>query len=180
MTKKETNQIITLLAGNYENIANKTIEQKEVMVNTWFTCLGDLPFRIVLNATKQVIIEMPYSPTIHDIRKRAVEMQNPQNYPDMLEAWNEAYSMICNCSYMTQEEFNSHSPLVQKFFGTVSQVQYYGFCKDLNLDLFKANFFKQYKTMQAQEEEQKLLPDEYKKIVSKISENLDSKNVLKS
>ena len=173
MTKKETNQIITLLAGNYENIAKKTIEQKEIMVNTYFECLKDLPFFAVLNATKMSIIEMPYCPNIHDIRKRVINLQNLNQYPLVEEAWNEAYDMIRHCFDMSQEEFDSHSPLVKRFFGTVSQVQYYGYCQNLNLDLLKHDFYKQYETMIKQEEELKILPEEYRKLLNKTSNKLD-------
>ena len=39
MKKSEMVQIITLLAGNYEDIANKSQTQREMMLNTWQECL---------------------------------------------------------------------------------------------------------------------------------------------
>lgn len=69
MNRQETTQIITLLAGNYSSIADKTKEQKIMMLNTWFECLGDLDYQLVLQAVKKAIIDSPYPPTIHDIRK---------------------------------------------------------------------------------------------------------------
>lgn len=53
MNKQETTQIITLLAGNYNAIADKTKEQKLMMLNTWYECLKDLEYQIVLKAVKK-------------------------------------------------------------------------------------------------------------------------------
>jgi hypothetical protein len=60
---------VTLLAGNYDSIANKDKTQKQLMVATWQECLGDLEYELVLQAVKKTIIESPYPPTIHEIRK---------------------------------------------------------------------------------------------------------------
>lgn len=96
MNQQETTQVITLLAGNYDSIAKKDKVQKQLMINTWLECLGDLEYKLVLQAVKKTIIESPYPPTIHDIRKNAIEMVNPSTKKTAIEAWNEAYGMICN------------------------------------------------------------------------------------
>lgn len=88
MSRTEMVQIITLLAGNYEAISNKSQKQKELMLNTWYECLGDLDYKLVLQAVKKTIIESPYPPTIHDIRKNAIEMINPSSQNTAIEAWN--------------------------------------------------------------------------------------------
>ena len=93
MKKSEMVQIITLLAGNYESIANKSQVQKEMMLNTWQECLGDLDYKIVLQAVKKTIIESPYPPTIHEIRKNAIEIVNPVKN-NALTDWDECYNMI--------------------------------------------------------------------------------------
>lgn len=53
MNKTETIQVITLLAGNYDSIAKKDSTQKQLMVNTWLECLGDLDYNLVLQAVKK-------------------------------------------------------------------------------------------------------------------------------
>ena len=58
MNKQETVQIITLLAGNYESIANKSEMQQKMMLNTWYECLGDLDYNIVLQSVKKIMIEL--------------------------------------------------------------------------------------------------------------------------
>lgn len=118
MTRQETVVILTLLAGNYESFARRTEtdEQVKIMLDTWQECLGDLEYNVVLQAVKKTMITSPYPPTIADIRKNAVEIINPSTQKSAIEAWNEAYGMICVGLYMTEEQFNTHSPEVRKFF----------------------------------------------------------------
>ena len=177
MTKQETIQVITLLAGNYNSISEKSKEQKQMMVNTWFECLGDLDYRLVLQAVKKTIIESPYPPTIHDIRKNAIEMVNPSNARTPIEAWEEAYKMICNGSYMTQEEFDAHTPEVKKFFGSREQLRAYATNVDFNMDVVRSNFLKQYEVITKREKEQKLLPEQMQNIIGQLAEKMDIKRL---
>ena len=174
MNKQETVQVITLLAGNYDSIAKKDATQKQLMINTWQECLGDLDYKLVLQAVKKTIIESPYPPTIHDIRKNAVEIINPSTQRTAIEAWNEAYSMICSGLYMTQEQFEMASPEVKKFFGNVRQVKELA---QTDLDtvntVTKGQFLKQYEVIVDRQKEQRLLPQQMqdftKQLVDKMS-----------
>ena len=178
MNRQETTQIITLLAGNYSSIAEKTKEQKQMMLNTWQECLGDLDYKLVLQAVKKTIIESPYPPTIHDIRKNAVEMINPTTKRTAIEAWNEAYGMICSGLYMTQEQFEMASPEVKKFFGNVRQVTELA---KTDLDtvntVTKGQFLKQYEILVNREKEQKLLPAQMQDFIGKLAEKMTVKQL---
>lgn len=177
MTKQETIQVITLLAGNYNSISEKSKEQKQMMINTWFECLGDLDYKLVLQAVKKTIIESPYPPTIHDIRKNAVEMVNPDTTRTAIEAWNEAYGMISNGLYMTEEQFNEHSPEVKKFFGSTTQLRAYAKNVDFNMDVVRSNFLKQYEVITKREKEQKLLPEQMQNMIGQLAEKMDIKQI---
>lgn len=177
MNKTETVQVITLLAGNYDSIAKKDNAQKQLMINTWQECLGDLDYKLVLQAVKKTIIENPYPPTIHDIRKNAIELTNPTTQRAAIEAWNEAYKMICNGSYMTQEEFERHSPEVQKFFGSATQLRAYATNVDFNMDVVRSNFLKQYDVIVNRERQQKLLPEKMQKMMGDLAEKLNVKRL---
>lgn len=174
MKKSEMVQIITLLAGNYESIANKSQAQREIMLTTWQECLGDLDYEIVLHAVKKSIIESPYPPTIHDIRKNAIEIINPTTRRTGIEAWNEAYSMICNGLYMTEEQFNLASPEVKKFFGNLRQVRELA-QTDINTvnSVTKGQFLKQYDIIVEREKEIKLLPAKMNNFVKMLGEKMD-------
>lgn len=177
MNKTETVQVITLLAGNYDSIAKKDTTQKQLMINTWQECLGDLDYRLVLQAVKKTIIESPYPPTIHDIRKNAIEMVNPSNARTPIEAWEEAYKMICNGAYMSQEEFDTHSPEVKKFFGSREQLRAYATNVDFNMDVVRSNFLKQYEVITEREKQQKLLPEQMQNMIGQLVEKMDIKQI---
>ena len=178
MNKAETVQVITLLAGNYDSVAKKDATQKQLMINTWQECLGDLDYKLVLQAVKKTIIESPYPPTIHDIRKNAVEMVNPTTKRTAIEAWSEAYSMICGGLYMTQEQFDMASPEVKKFFGNVRQVKELA-QTDIEVvnTVTKGQFLKQYDVLIDREKEQKLLPQNMQDFIGQLADKMSVKQL---
>lgn len=178
MNKQETVEVITLLAGNYDSIAKKDSTQKQLMINTWQECLGDLDYKLVLQAVKKTIIESPYPPTIHDIRKNAIEIAKPSNQKTAIEAWNEAYSMICRGTYMTEEEFAKASTEVKKFFGNVRQVKELAQTNtDVVNSVTKGQFLKQYEVITSREKEQKLLPKSMIDFTKQLVNKMDMKQI---
>lgn len=178
MNRKETTQIITLLAGNYNSITEKSKEQKQMMINTWQECLGDLDYKLVLQAVKKCIIDSPYPPTIHDIRKNAIEMINPTTQRTAIEAWNEAYNMICGGIYMTEEQFKTASPEVQKFFGNVRQIAELAKTDtDIVNTVTKGQFLKQYDILVEREQERKMIPANMQEFIEKLAVNMDIKRL---
>lgn len=178
MNKQETIQVITLLAGNYNSIAEKDKTQKQLMINTWLECLGDLDYRLVLESVKKTMITNPYPPTIADIRKNAIEMIKPTTSKTAIEAWNEAYSMICKGTYMEEEEFEKASPEVKKFFGNVRQVRELAQTNtDVVNSVTKGQFLKQYEVIVNREKEQKLLPQSMQDFTKKLAERMDIKQI---
>lgn len=178
MNKTETVQVITLLAGNYDSIAKKDNMQKQLMINTWQECLGDLDYQLVLQAVKKTIIDSPYPPTIHDIRKNAIEMINPTQTRTAIEAWNEAYKMICGGNYMTAEQFEMASPEVKKFFGNVRQVSELA-KTDLDVvnTVTKGQFLKQYDILVQREQERKMLPPQMQEFTKQLAEKMSAKMI---
>lgn len=178
MTREETVQAITLLAGNYDSIAKKDKIQKQLMINTWVECLGDLDYKLVLQAVKKTILESPYPPTIHDVRKNAIEMINPSTQRTAIEAWNEAYSMICNGLYMTDEQFEKASPEIKKFFGNVRQVAELSRTDiDTVNTVTKGQFLKQYEIIVNREKERKLLPPQMQEFIGRIADKMSIKQI---
>lgn len=181
MTRQETVQILTLLAGNYESFAKRTQtdEQVEIMVHTWVECLGDLDYNIVLHAVKKTIIESEYPPTIHEVRKNAIELLNPSDKRTPIDAWNEAVKMISNGIYMTQEQFDQASPEVKRFFGTVRGVREIAqIDSDTVNSVIKGQFLKQYDIITQQQQERKLLPQEMQNMIGQLANKMDVNNIL--
>lgn len=173
MNKIDTVKMITFLAGNYDSIANKDETQKQIMINTWHSCLNDIPFEIVMGAIKKCIIENPYPPTISEVRKNAVEIMKPSNSITGIEAWKIAYKTICNGLYLKEEQFEELPKNIKTFFGSVRQV------KDLALvdidtinTVVKGQFLKQYETLLEREEKENLLPNSYKKMIENVSNKM--------
>lgn len=178
MNRQETIQVITLLAGNYNSIAEKDKTQKQLMINSWLECLGDLDYRLVLESVKKTMITSPYPPTIADIRKNAIEMIKPTTSKTAIEAWNEAYKMICKGTYMEEEEFEKASPEVKKFFGNVRQVRELAQTNtDVVNSVTKGQFLKQYEVIVNREKEQKLLPQSMQDFTKKLAERMDIKQI---
>lgn len=180
MTKQETVQILTLLSGNYESFAKRTQtdEQVKIMVHTWYECLGDLDYNIVLQSVKKTIISSEYPPTIHEVRKNAIELLNPSNKRTPIEAWNEAVSMMSNGIYMTEDQFNQASPDVKKFFGNVRQVREMAqMDSDTVNSVIKGQFLKQYEIIQAREQERKLLPEQMQNMIGQLANKMDVKQL---
>jgi len=166
MNKMETIQVITLLAGNYDSIANKDKTQKDLMVATWLECLGDLDYKLVLQAVKKSIINSPYPPTIHEIRKNAIEMVNPTTKKTAIEAWDEALRMLSGGLYMTQEQFERYSPEVRRFFGSVNQVRQLAMLdSDTINSVTKAQFLKQYDVLVQRDREEKMIPEAMQQLI---------------
>lgn len=180
MTRQETVVILTLLAGNYESFAKRTEtdEQVKIMVDTWLECLGDLDYRLVLEAVKKTMITSLYPPTIADIRKNAVEMINLSTQKTAIEAWNEAYAMICNGLYMREEDFELASPEVRKFFGNVRQVRELAQTDTATVNsVTKGQFLKQYEVIVNREKEQKLLPQSMQDFTKQLAEKMSVKQI---
>jgi hypothetical protein len=166
----ETIQVITLLAGNYDSIASKDKTQKDLMIATWLECLGDLDYKLVLQAVKKTIISSPYPPTIHEIRKNAVEMINPTTQKTAIEAWDEALKMISGGLYMTEEQFNQYSPEVRNFFGSVNQVKQLAMVDmDTINTVTKGQFLKQYDVLVEREKQENLLPETMKDMIGGLA-----------
>lgn len=180
MTRQETVAILTILAGNYESFAKRTETEQQVkmMVDVWHDLLEDLEYKVVLQAIKTVMIDSPYPPTIHDIRKSATAIITPEKNKTAVEAWDEAYSMICRGLYMTQEEFEKASEEVKMFFGNVGQVRELAQTdiKTVNT-VAKGQFLKQYEMLADRKKSEKLLPEKFKEAISQLSGKMDIKQI---
>ena len=180
MTKQEIIQVIALLAENYDSFAKRTTtdQQVETMVSLWQECLGDLEYKAVLGAVKKCIIENPYPPTIHDIRKNAVEFINPTVNRTAVEAWEEAYKAISHSAYITKEEFEKLSPEVRKFFGSIRQLQDLGKCSTDEINtVTKGQFLKQYEIIVQRNQNEKLLPKNMRDLLGELANKVGIKEL---
>lgn len=180
MSREETTQILIILASNYRFYSDQMSEQgkSDILVKTWQSCFNDIPYEVVANAVKKVMLTSQFPPTVAEVRKQAVEMINPSTSKTALEAWNEAYSMICDGLYMTQEQFEMASLEVRNFFGNVRQVKELAQCDiDIVNTVTKGQFLKQYEVITQREKEQKLLPQKMQDFTKQLAEKMSIKQL---
>lgn len=172
MNREETTQILIILASNYK-FYNEQMSEKgksDILVKTWQSCFNDIPYEVVANAVKKTMLTSQFPPTIAEVRKQAIEMINPSTQKTAIEAWNEAIKMISNGIYMTQEQFETHSPEVKKFFGSVNQVKQLAMVDSETINtVTKGQFLKQYEVIVQREKEQKLLPTQMQEMISGLA-----------
>ena len=96
-------------------------------------------------------------------------------YKTALDAWNEAYKMIKSGTYMTKEEFETHTEDVKKFFGSVDGLKAYSMNTDFNLDVVRSNFLKQYDTLIKRKEEMQMLPRNMQEMITGVASKLELK-----
>ena len=180
MNREETTQILIILASNYK-FYNEQMSEKgksDILVKTWQSCFNDIPYEVVANAIKKTMLTSQFPPTIAEVRKQAIEMISPSTNKTGIEAWNEAYGMICNGLYMTQEQFDMASPEVKKFFGSVRQVKELAQCDtDTVNTVTKGQFLKQYEVITQREQEQKLLPQQMQNFTKQLAEKMSVKQL---
>lgn len=176
MNKQELVQLMTVLGSNYQSIGKQLEDQdkKKIIFQTWYECLNDLDYKLVMAAVKKSIINSPFAPTIHDIRKSALELITPiENKRSPIEYWNEAFKMITKGTYMTQEEFDKHSPVVKSFFGNnVAQVRELAMNDAATIStITKGQFLKQIEILQTREKEHNLMPENLKSLMLEVTNN---------
>lgn len=180
MNREETTQILIILASNYK-FYNEQMSEKgksDILVKTWQSCFNDISYEVVANAVKKVMLTSQFPPTIAEVRKQAIEMISPSTSKAGIEAWNEAYRMICNGLYMKEEQFNMASPEVKKFFGSVRQVKELAQCDtDTVNTVTKGQFLKQYEVITQREQEQKLLPQQMQDFTKQLAEKMSVKQL---
>lgn len=178
MNRKETTQILVILASNYK-FFNEQMSQpgkSDVLVKTWESCFEDMPYELVVSAVKKAMLTSEYPPTIAEVRKQATEMINPTKNNALVD-WNECYKMICNGLYMTQEEFDKHSEICRKFLGSIAQLRAYATNEDFNMDVVRSNFLKQYESLSKAEREQKLLPKKMQDFIGQLADKMSVKQI---
>ena len=167
MTKTETVKLLAVISAAFPNI-----QVAEATVALWHELLGDLDLNLVLAATKKLILESPYPPTIADIRKQVVEITTPHDEKiDAATAWGEVEKAIQLYGYYREAEaMASMSPRTAKV------VKYIGW-QEISLSeepgVVRGQFLKMYQQIAEREQKEKLLlqglRDEMQRLVSRMN-----------
>ena len=67
MNKAETIQVLSYLATNYQEIAKKNEQEKQLMVATWLDCFKDYDYDVVMKAVRELMQSSMFVPKLAEI-----------------------------------------------------------------------------------------------------------------
>ena len=176
MEREQVVEILKILKIAYPRFyADLSKTDAENTIALWLDYFKDDNPQLVAIAVKTLISQLKFPPTIADIKEQMYKLTNNQD--TAIEAWEEAYKMICKGGYMTKEEFEKHSPLVKRFFGSVDQLRAYATNEDFNFDVVRSNFLKQYDELAKREKQQELLPQQMQNYINTIAKKMSIQSI---
>ncbi len=170
VSKEEMGQIMKILRTAYPRYyANTNKEDMINAINLWCEMFSDIDILTLATAVKSLISHFEYPPTIADVKKEIVKYIVKD---DPIDYWNEAYKMICNGIYMTQEEFDSHSEICRRYFGSVARLREKASTENLNMEVEQSLFNQTAKTIIKRDQENAMLPNDIKFKLQSLSDKL--------
>jgi len=171
MTKKETVKLLSVITAAFSNM-----QVTEAAVSIWHELLGDLELNTVLVATKKLILESPYPPTIADIRKRVVEIiTHPRDEIDAAEAWGEVKNAVRYFGHHNEvKALASMSPRTAKVVGWIGWRE---ICMCEEPGVVRGQFLKMYQQAAEREQKDRLIPVALRNEIQKIAAGMDIKKI---
>lgn len=168
MNRDEVVAILGILKVSFPRFyANITKSEAEETIALWQEMFSDTSPAVVTLAVKSLISHLKFPPTIADVKE---EIANRTHKENAIDYWNEAYNMICNGSYMTQEEFEQCSEVCQRYFGSVARLREKSRTEKLNLEVEQSNFNKVAESLITRKKQDLMLPASVKKEINKLAE----------
>ena len=166
MNKTETQKLLTILSIAYNNFDATDPKKTEV----WYGLIGDLDFALAKTAVQKLIIDSQYPPTIHDVRKKALEVQHP-DIPTPAEAWHILTKNIRKYgSYRASEGIEALPPIVKE---TAQYMGYKEICRSEDGEgILRAQFMRMYEQVLNRRREQAMLPEPIKEQIRQIAGKL--------
>lgn len=95
-----------------------------------------------------------------------------------IDYWNEACKMISNGLYMTKEQFDSHSEVCKRYFGSLSRLYEKAKTENLNMEVEQSLFNKTAEALIKREEQDKLLPEKMKEQIKALADNMSATKLI--
>lgn len=175
MNREQTIAILGVIKTAYPRFYDgKTKSELEQMIALWQEMFSDTNPAIVTLAVKSLISHLKFPPTIADVKE---EIASRTNKDTAIDYWNEAYNMICNGSYMTQEEFEECSYICQRYFGSVARLREKSRTENLNFEVEQSNFNKTAEILMERQKQDLMLPASIKQDLEKLVEHMSIKMI---
>lgn len=169
MTKIETAKLLAVLAAAFPRF-----EVDDLKVQVWHEMLGDLDYSLASLAIKKLILESTFPPSIAEVRNAAVEIQTPEQTTGA-QAWGEVIKAIRIYGHYREEEaLASMSPVTAQ---VVRCMGWRDICLNSEPGVVRGQFLKMYQQIAAREKENKLLPDDLKLEMLRISDSTERKTI---
>lgn len=167
MNKKETAGILTILKVSYP-FFYKNINEQDIIdtVNVWTTMFADDDVRIVIEATKALIMtHKDYPPTIAHIKEK-IELLTKQPVMSEMEAWSIVLKAIKDSYYNAQTHFDNFPPTIQQTIRIPSQLREWGQMEsEVVNSVVASNFMRSYKANVQHAQQIERLPESTKTMI---------------
>lgn len=161
VSKQEMSKIMDILKTAYSRYYNNISRDEMIKtINLWTEMFSDTDLVTLAIAVKSLISHFEFPPTIADIRKEIIKLSSDKKIN--IDYWNEAYKMICNGSYMTEEQFEQHSEICKRYFGSLNRLREKSRTEDLNLEVEQSLFNKTAELMLQNKKQEKMIPNDIK------------------
>lgn len=160
MDKKEFGVLAMAIRTSYPR---EQILVNEKAYEIWFRQLQDIPYKVAETALQIWIATNRWSPTIADIREKAVEL-TMQEKLDWSEAWEEVITAVRTYgNWSPKEAFASMSPLTRE---VVKRISWNTLCTTNNMSVERANFRMIYEALAEKEKKQAQIPEKLRLLIS--------------
>lgn len=164
MKKTEVTKLLTVIAAAYPRF-----EVDEMKQQIWFEMFQDIDYQTAQIAVKKIMLENTFPPSIAELRKVVVDITTPAELKkDAAEAWGEVEKAIRNFGmYREGEALQNMSPR------TTTVVRYMGWqniCTTEEIDVVRGQFRKMYESTDQRERLDRLIPDNMKVLISRLTE----------
>lgn len=175
MNREQTIAILGIIKTAYPRFyEGKTKGELENMIALWQEMFSDTSPAVVTLAVKSLIAHLKFPPTIADVKE---EIASRANKDTAIDYWNEAYNMICDGSYMTQEEFEQCSEVCQRYFGSLARLREKSRTQGLNFEVEQSLFNKTVETLIERKRQDLMLPASVKQELDKLAERMSIKMI---
>lgn len=170
MTPQETKKLFMILMVSYPKFYPAEEKEKlRLTIELWTEMLADVPFEVAQIATKKLILESAFPPTISDVRKQIADITaDPNDKIDSSTAWGEVMKAIRIYGYpRPKEALESMSPRTRK---TVESMGWQEICQADKAGVVRGQFLKMYDTYTQREKQDALLPQSMKTMINQIGQ----------
>lgn len=123
MIREHVIKILLILESTYPSFYKDLNENhKKAMVEVWLLQFANLEYRIVYDATMELISICKFPPTVAEIKQYIAKKMHKDDL-SAAEAWSCVHKAICNSLYNATEEFNKLPTKAKLIVGSASELR---------------------------------------------------------